>query len=445
MLRIELRRSAAIWVAVASFPALLSYGAIGQGLSVIAADQRNNLTSVMAFALALGAWQANRDRRSRIGELVASTPRPQWRRLVPIATALGITAFLGSFVCFAALTGYGIATGAYLPPVTVPFALVTALYLVAATWFGLAIGSLLPSRLTPPLVFVLGALVLSFLGFSFDHEGGPGQPPGGATLLLPGNSSIGHMRTYSWGVVLAEALFVVALAAAGLVFYVAHRYFRLAAGALVALGLAASLPILPRYADQALVLDRGAAALVCTPDAPRVCVRRVHHSTLSGLRGPGREALAILSAKLPQAPTSVVEMGETPGRPTSPPPPQADTLYTWTPYDDGGRVALAPRDVVWHLLLGAGTQPCVTLTPEQFADYNTARLVAAAWLLDEAPLPPTHEPDWFGWLPEPSMTLPVYEKLRALPAEEQRVRVAALRAAEVNCDPRDRLQILVGS
>lgn len=31
---------------------------------------------------------------------------------------------------------------------------------------------------------------------------------------------------------------------------------------------------------------------------------RVHRLTLDGMREPGREALAILSAKLPQAPTS---------------------------------------------------------------------------------------------------------------------------------------------
>jgi hypothetical protein len=38
----------------------------------------------------------------------------------------------------------------------------------------------------------------------------------------------------------------------------------------------------------------------------------------------------------------------------------------------------------------------------------------------------------------------VYNELRALPAAEQRARIATLREAELACDERDRLDILTG-
>jgi hypothetical protein len=203
--------------------------------------------------------------------------------------------------------------------------------------------------------------------------------------------------------------------------------------------------VLPRHAHEALVLDQGAVALVCTPDTPKVCVRRVHRAALDGLREPAREALAILSAKLPQAPTRVVE-AYFPLDPASgsPLPPRPDTLYAEVSTDNMGRIAVPARDTLWALLMGAGTQPCDNAPPfpsQERTRSDAARLVAAAWLLDEKPLSPSDRPDVWGWLPDQTLSRPAYEALRALPADEQRARVAALREAELACGGRDRLAI----
>jgi hypothetical protein len=448
ILRIELRRSAALWAALISVPVVLSYNQVGQGLSLIAGSQRGDLLSFIPLALGLGAWQARRDRRSRTEELVATTPRPRWQRLLPTAAALAVGAAAGSLLIFAGLAGYTGATGAYVSAVSVPFATVTAVYLLAAVWSGLALGRLLPWRLTPPLLVVGGSVALMALGIALDDEGGGGPAPG-TVLLDPSYSNyFGPFSAYPWQVILAQGLWAAALAAAGLILYTASRYGRLTAIVPVALAVAAALPLLPRHAYQAQVLDQGAVALVCTPDAPRVCVTRVHHLALSGMREPSREALALLSAKLPQAPTSVVEIVDRPGtNGRSDLPPQTDTLSTWLMNDDQGRIAVPARDVLWSLLIGAGTQPCDNAPPgpsQERTRYDTARLVAAAWLLDAAPLSPTHLPDWWGGLPDQTQTLPAYDALRRLPADAQRARVAALRQAELACDYRDRLEILIG-
>lgn len=69
-------------------------------------------------------------------------------------------------------------------------------------------------------------------------------------------------------------------------------------------------------------------------------------------------------------------------------------------------------------------------------------MVAAAWLLGEEP--PSSWSGDLGGLPAASGTRPAYEELLALPDDEQRARVVALREAELACDDSDRLDILVG-
>jgi hypothetical protein len=246
------------------------------------------------------------------------------------------------------------------------------------------------------------------------------------------------------GAHLGQALWAVALAGAGLiVFATARLRTRAAAIVPVALGAAVALAVLPeRYAD-AYHLDPGAAAPVCTPDMPQVCVMRAHQGALADLRGPGREALAILAAKLPDAPTRVVETTY-----MDPPPPRADTVSIALQVSGDGREArsaLGTPDIRWDLLGGAGTPWCDNAadpgTPGR-RRHDIARFVAAAWLLDQEPPAPADPAD--PALLQRSETLPVYQALRELPAAEQRARVAELREAELACDGRDRLELLTG-
>jgi hypothetical protein len=98
------------------------------------------------------------------------------------------------------------------------------------------------------------------------------------------------------------------------------------------------------------------------------------------------------------------------------------------------------EDLLWIMLNGAGVQPCEELMGprgEPDARYEAARLVAAAWLLDRDL--PTAEG------PKQSPEQQALAALRALPADEQRARVAAFRDAERTCAEGDRLEMLTGT
>ena len=69
-------------------------------------------------------------------------------------------------------------------------------------------------------------------------------------------------------------------------------------------------------------------------------------------------------------------------------------------------------------------------------------MVAAAWLLGRPP--PVPEPSDERAQAVSALAVRTLSTLRSLPAAEQRARVAALRLAELACDGRDLLDILVG-
>jgi hypothetical protein len=437
---VELRRSAAVWAAAVSLLLVFAWPRVVEGMSGAVGEQRSILANVVPLALGVGAWQARRDRRSRMPELLATTARPQWQRLLHTAAALGLGVVTGSLVVFAGLAVYAVAVGAYVPVVVVASAVVTALCLAAAMWLGLAVGRVVPWVLVPPLLVVGGSVAMVVLSIVTDTEGYPEGPPPGTVLLDPATSTgFDAFETLTARAQVAQASWVVALAAACLLLCVA-RHLRLAAFLPLGLGLAVAMALLPRSLHDAITLDRGALALVCTPDGRPVCARRMHPRVLDDLREPGRQALALLSAKLPQAPSRVVEAYYGNDSPVHL-KPRADTLYAEVSTDGTGRVDSAERDILWTLLLGAGTLACPDAPQAAGPRYTAARLVAAAWLLEEDP-PAPEDPDDPA-LPDTSVTGPAYDALLSLPADEQRARVAALRAAELACDQRDRLDILV--
>lgn len=451
ILRIELRRTNALWLALLLllFATLTTLGEAGRGLTVIALDQRELLLGG-AFPLALGAaaWQARRDRRSRMDELLATTSRPRWQRVAPAAAALAIGAVAAYLAAIAVHSGLIVAAGGYFSAAALPIIAVGALGLLVPVAFGLAFGRWLPFGLIPPLLIVFFALIILYADTEAYTEGSGAPGEGGipGSMLLWGSFDVVGTQFDLAAVTarthLAQGLWMAGLVAAGLIVFAATE-LRTRAAALVpvVLGAAVTVPLLPaRYAD-AYYLDPGATALVCTPDTPRVCVLRAHQSTLTDLRDPAREALAVLAAKLPDAPTSVVEIPDRFG-PTRP-PPKADTIYAVVQLaGDGGELRQAPG-IRFDLLVGAGTPGCANAatTPAEFTRYEIARVVAAAWLLDQEPPAPD---DPLDPVLDRTETLPVYRALRALPAEEQRARVAALREAELACDGRDRLEILTG-
>jgi hypothetical protein len=439
ILRIELRRSTAPWVAVlvVALGAALFYLTTSRDgwWIALAVQERSMLLLLWPLALGAGAWQGRRERRERMEELISSTPLPRWRRVLPTAVAMAIGAVAGYLGTFGAGTGRTLPYATYFSIGTVPVVAVGAVSMITAVWLGLAVGSRYPSTLTPTLLGV--AAVAVQVGVRGVAGAGDMSRVG---LLLPtmfggpADSSmefaIPTARTN-----LSQAVWLAAIAATGLLlFAAASRRGRLAAILPAVIGAAVVLPLQPGNAD-AYEPDRDAIARVCTPDTPLVCVPRAHQSALNSLRDPARQALAMLAAKLPNAPTSVAEEYRQPHR------SERQTVLVQPLRVSAGQFTDPPEDILWYLLDGAGTRLCDALdlvAEEQLDRYLTARQVAAAWLLGHLPANPP------GPAPLSPATEPALRTLRGLPAGEQRARVAALREAELTCQPGDRLEILTG-
>ncbi len=194
-------------------------------------------------------------------------------------------------------------------------------------------------------VVLAGFVAMVSLFLVTDTEGYVGRTPPG-TLLLDLSSTTGFdaFETLIARAQLAQVSWVVALATACLILCVTTGYARLAAVMPVALGFAIALSLLPRSMYDAVTLDRGALALVCAPEEPRVCARRMHPLVVDDLREPGHQALALLSAKLPQAPTTVVESYYGNDAPGPQMEPRADTVYAEVVPDGSGRVDMTESE-----------------------------------------------------------------------------------------------------
>jgi hypothetical protein len=472
VLRIELRRSSALTAAgvigACAFGLItlltVAFGPTRWWFAMVV-NYRSFFAIVAPLALGAGAWIARRDRRGRVEELLASTPRPTWSRALPLAVALAIALAAGYVVALAASGAAGVRpVDAYLPLGALPVIGIGALSLVALGWLGLAIGRLLPSAFTPPLLTVLGfiALVVVPQSLAASAETRPG-----GYLLIPEMQNPLHIpvsfTTISARVNLLQVLWFTGLAATGvLAFAATSRRARVLALVPAVLGAAVTVPLLPRLASDMYVLDRNAIAPVCTADEPRVCINRVDSDTLPGWVEPGRRALSILDAKLPPGPSRVeVYLWAAPDSialPGSPACPvglcpraarSAETLvfeFAFRGYREVDLAAPAPAEAVWYLLAGAGAGMCAN----QFLEgsdvdgrYFAARFAVAAWLMGED-LPPDFRLPIGDYNLIRRRASEILDALLALPADVQRDRVLALRDAELTCSPGDRTTILIG-
>jgi hypothetical protein len=138
ILRIELRRSTAVWAALllAATGAFLlralnpPYGTWME----VAVVQRDMMQLTWPLALAAGAWQAYRERRSRVEELVATTPRPRWRRVQPIAVAMALAAAVGYLLMLAGGAINIEDVGGYVSPGAAPIVAIGVLAMVGSGW-----------------------------------------------------------------------------------------------------------------------------------------------------------------------------------------------------------------------------------------------------------------------------------------------------------------------
>ncbi|MFD6173813.1 hypothetical protein [Streptomyces coeruleorubidus] len=451
ILRMELRRSTAPWAGLLVLLVALAflYGLSGpwwKGSELWTAQwtsaarwERFLLAFLWPLATGAGALQGLRDHRSGMRELLATAPRPAWQRTAKVAGASALTLTVAYLLVFLVGAVQVIAGDGYFHLAWLPILAVGVLGLVAGAWLGMGIGRTAPSALTPPVLAVASLLAMVSLTVTMD-QGAGGVVPNRVALLSPALPEVNDVFvTVAGRVSLGQAFWLLGVAATGfLLLAAAERRTRLLALLPLALGAAVALPVLPSDPARAFVVDTAAAAPVCSG---QVCVTEVNRARLGTLVGPGRDALRLL-AKLPGAPGSV---RETTG--AWPPRTQGSRRAGVVPvdFDEAGfRGDLTGADLTRSLLAGAGTPPCEGEEYESRSRYVrelAARDVAAAWFLGD--LRPHLLRSSSMRAEIDALARPAWNALRALPAEEQRARVAALRAAALSCDG-DLLNVLKG-
>ncbi|MFG1839308.1 hypothetical protein ACGFH8_12825 [Micromonospora sp. NPDC049175] len=441
ILRIELRRSAALGVAllllVTGVPLLLTSTQFFAGrwmqLAVIA---RSILVVLLPLALAGGAWLGRRDARHRVGELFTSTARPRWHRTTVTASALAITVVVAYTVVCLVAAGWVVPTAGYFPGATIVVAAVGVPALIAAGWLGMAAGRAVPRVITAPVVAVAGFAVLGLVPEFVrqpELDAAVIRPEPSALLLVPVINELDDFQTILPRVSALQTLWLVALAVTGLLLLGMARRRAVALAVLPAvLGAAVAVPLLPVGGTRgAAVVDPVAIELVCDNAGPQVCVTRVHAELLPDVVGPARQALAMMAAKLPNAPVRAVQTQQVTfwarlDRSTAPARHSADTVVFDTPSIDRlGRADLSGDYFLPSLLEAAWQQECADRPV--LGDEYRARIVAAAWLTGRPPAPP-------GWDPaEMELLVGAYQALVSLPEAEQRRRMAAAREAALDC------------
>ncbi|HEX6346458.1 hypothetical protein [Umezawaea sp.] len=443
ILGVELRRSVAPWISALVLLLTLGLfyllsapwtkGSVAWDEQLYATTRwlRFMLVFLWPLAVGAGALQGLRDHRSRMVELLTSTPRPALHRTAGTAGAIGLL-LATAYLLLTAIGGVqALAGDGYLSATWVPTALVGVLGLVAGAWLGLGIGRTIPSPLVPPLLSVVA--LVAMIPLSIEDNGIPYR----VSLLSPSLAPLDNVFTAVAPAANAgQALWLAGLAATGVLLATASTVrTRLAALLPVALSAALATAVLPSTASETYVVDAAAAEQVCDGD---VCASRVHEARLPLLAGPGEDALRLL-AKLPDAPTTVREhTGEVPR--IGPRPRSADAV-TYV-FDEWRFAKPTGTDLTRILVAGAGLPPCYGLNTAGVVVQreHVARLVTAAWFTGE--LKPLVGSNYLngGAMADAERT---WATFRTLPGTEQLARVQAARRIGVSCEG-DQWEALTG-
>jgi hypothetical protein len=196
LLRLELRRSAMIWMlpllAAAFWLDTYHFGSGDPPIWTLRASNLPNhlLRDFSAFAAGVAAWMASRESRRRVTGQLTATAWSAWARRLATWAATTCWLLAAYLSCVAVLYGVTAAQATWGGPPAWPAAL-CAVALVAVCAVGFAIGAFLPSRFTAPLVAVATLLLSSAIrtaspyallwpttGASPDNTGGlPLTPP----------------------------------------------------------------------------------------------------------------------------------------------------------------------------------------------------------------------------------------------------------------------------
>ncbi|GIE77399.1 hypothetical protein Aph02nite_33490 [Actinoplanes philippinensis] len=398
------------------------------GWMSLVTSQRSYLMLSCPVAIGVGAWLARREHRAGVAELFAGTPRPRRQRVLlsmaAVAGAVGVAQ-----VAVLVVTGLWIAsTARYLPGEAVAAAGVGVLAVITSAWIGMALGRLAPTAVTAPVLAVagFGAMLALPMAFHEDRLSTLASPAWGMNQFI-------EYQTVPLRASAAQAVLAAGVAVAAVVLLAAGRWRTRAAALLpLVLGVALGVAVMPRDYDR-VTIDPVAQQQVCTGDAPRVCVARVHAGLLDEVTPYAREALALL-AKLPDPPTSAVENTNVYLDEKSVIRYGADTVPFDVRVGDDGHVE-HPEFVLTRMLESGGATSAGC--PDGF-DVPAA-MAAGAWLSGRRPV---RDPDAGGYVVEPGETPPpsdeveaarLWEGLRELPEAEALARVVAVRQAALTC------------
>ncbi|GHE56726.1 hypothetical protein [Streptomyces capitiformicae] len=454
VLRIELRRSVALWAGAVVLTTALAFlyllsGPWWNGTALWTAQwtsmalwTRSLLIFLWPLAVGLGALQGLRDHRSNVSELLTSTPRPAWHRAATLAGATAIT--------LASAFGLLVLQGAvHVPAVTeythlgwLPISLVGALSLVAGAVLGMGVARALPSPLTPPVLAVCAFLFTNFLRQvpdSLESAVPTAMVPNRISLLSPPVAGVREvLLTLSPSVHVGQTLWLLGMIATGFALLAAAtpRARLLALTPLLA-GAALALLVLPSDPRRTYVVDEAAAAMVC--DGP-VCVTKAHQTRLDDLAGPGRKALRLLHDALGgQAPVAIRESTALRSLSDAPERPRDAVLFDF----DDGVIATAKGEELTRALVAQGMAPvCFARSDNESGTSGelAGQSVAAGWVLgDLKPLGGTVH----SLRDQLDLARPVWKELKALPRSEQLSRIRAMHAAAVSCKG-DPLDVLAG-
>ena len=452
VLRIELKRSVASWAGAVVLTTALTFLYLlnsewWRGTTAWTAQwtsmalwTRSLLFYLWPLAVGLGALQGLRDHRSKMSELLTSTPRPARHRAAALAGTTAIT-LASAFALLVLVGGVQVLTNTeYTHVGWLPVSLVGALALVAGAVLGMGAGRALPSVLTPPAL-AMGAFVftaLMYMSVGRTETAGPsGIPitaPNQVSLLSPGVEEVREvLLTLSASVHVGQTVWVLGMAATGFALLVAATpRARLTALAPVLVGLVIALLVLPSDPRRMYVVDEAAAELVC--DGP-VCVTKTQEARLASLAGPGKEALRLLHAALgDQAPVSVRENTAVPPEGSTPRWSRETVLLD---FDDAVIATAKGKELTRALIARSMVPGCTPVGWEGYGDA-AALSIAAGWVTgDLEPLGGTGR----SATEQMAEARPVWKKLKALPQDEQLARISAMRAAALSCkgEPLDAL------
>lgn len=446
ILRTELRRSVAPWAGAAVLVASLAFlhlisGPWGKGTALWTAQwtsmalwTRHLLIFLWPLAVGLGALQGLRDHRSKMSELLTSTPRPARHRAAVLA---GTTAFtlVSAFALLVLLGAVRVLAGgaSYGHLGWLPVSLVGALALAAGAALGMGVARTLPSVLTPPVLAVGTFLLTSLLRQTTDAAVPTSAAPNRLSLLSPMVAEVREtLLTLSAPVHVGQTLWLLGMAATGLALLAAATpRARLLALAPLLAGGAVALLLLPADPRDTYVVDRAAAAQVC--DGP-VCVTTARRARLDTLEGPGKEALRLLREALgTQAPATLHET-TAPRALGDPPERLRDSVLV--DFDDE-MIGAAEGEGLTRALVAQGMAPICS--PRSATESGTledaaAQSIGAAWALGEDLRPV--DGTMHSTSDQAAVARPVWEVFTALPRSEQRLRISAMHTAAVSCSGR---------